>query len=790
MSKLLLTLLLFFLLSPVWLLAQQDSVILKPKKLGVSDIIKPVDNEKEKTKIISGSRFPLAAGELPFSVHVITKEEIRQNGYETLVDALKMAPGIFTSQPGSAIEGETFLMRGLLGNSYTKILVNDIPIKPSFLASMPIGAQLPVREAERIEIIYGAGASLYGADASAGIINIITRQSDKPVYMQADLAVGLGEYSSANVMFGGKWGRDKNILHFFAYGSNAIYEDRLILRDYENNFNPDSYPKLTLNREFYKSLPNYKEEVWGNPTINNIPHLSRKFGFNLKFRRLSLSMEAMTRRDHSSLGLNPVAATYSNPLNYTGETVYRINLNLYKEKETKNRKTDFTFIRYRMDDNASISYVQNNLAVELFNLAKVEANNIDFANADALRPDIYQKYYNKYLSGTRFMYAVSDEYRIEHVRNYRLFKTSSLTLGGNMKYATGVPSTNFLLRPPNDDASIVFINPTTDFLNDTLTFPVLPRYWDNFETNLFGQLFYAGKKFNIAAGFNYSSFAAFNSKELDNEDDLNAQSVFLPRIAGLFKISENIYIRSSWGKAYRTPNVFYNANSYRISYQAPNEITRLPYTRLEAETTTSWESGIRFLTGKDIDLDFTYFINETNNLINYGRRTIEDNDFNYIVDLGYENAKGATIKFRGGTITTGFSLGNKIKGRYNYTWTKSTLNNQGFVENYFLPQYSGKIHQLRLIVQPFKTTSLIFDWRRVKRSEIENPSIDNSQLKFSTVDFVGRYAFTDHFDVYIKITNLGNNRISGIPATRTPDDLYSNSQYAAFTRLGMNYYIE
>ncbi len=788
MVKNLQTLCLIFFVATCMLHAQVDSVSVEAKKLGIFDIIKPVDNEKDKIKIISGSRFPLAAGELPFSVHVITKEEIRQNGYETLVDALKMAPGIFTSQPGSATEGETFLMRGLLGNSYTKILVNDIPIKPSFLASMPIGAQLPVREAERIEVIYGAGASLYGADASAGVINIITRQSDKPVYMQADLAVGLGQYSSANVMFGGKWGKDKNILHYFAYGSNALYENRLIKRDYDKNFNINTYSRLTSNTGGFFNAPpppsNYQEDLTGEPTVNNLPHLSRKFGVNLKFRRLSLSMEIMTRRDHSSLGLNPVAVTYSNPLTYSGETIYRINLNLYKEKENKNRKTDFTFIRYRMDDNASIAYVQNSLAVGLHDLSKVEANKIDIDNPQLYQPAIYQRYYEKYLSGTRFMYAVSDEFRLEHVRNYRLFKKSSLTFGGNLKLTNGVPSTNFLRQPPDDDRTAILIDEDYRFLNDTLIFPISSDYWQSGETNLFGQLFYGHKKFNIAVGFNYSSVA------INSPEDIFLDNVFLPRIAGLYKISDNINIRSSWGRAYRAPNVFYNSNSYLISSNSYSEVIVSPITELQPETSESWETGIRFLSGKSVDFDFTYFIHETNNLINYSRRQVWDNDaLNYNVVFGYLNTKGSGIKFKGGQLTTLVSLGEKTTAKYLYSWTKSELNNQGLVENIFLPQYTAKMHQLRLTYRPFKTTTLIFDYRRVKRNLLEDTNVDEN-IKFATIDFVGRYAFNDHLNVYVKVTNLTNKQFPGIAATRTPDDLFSNTQYGGFTRIGMNYYID
>ena len=788
MVKNLQTLFFIFLIAPDLLYAQVDSVSVEAKKLGIFDIIKPVEEDKGKIKIISGSRFPLAAGEQPFSVHVITKEEIRENAYETLVDVLKMTPGNFTSQPGSAVEGETFLMRGLLGNSYTKILVNDIPIKPSFLASMPIGSQLPVREAERIEIIYGAGASLYGADASAGVINIITRQSDKPVYMQADLAVGNGQYSSANVMFGGKWGKDKNILHYFAYGSNVIYDNRKISRDYDTNFNINNYPRLSpINSVFYDSPPppNFRVSQEGLPSVNNLPHLSRKFGVNLKFRRLSLSLEAMTRRDHSSLGLNPVAVTYSNPLTYTGETVYRANLNLYKEKKNHNRKTDFTFIRYRLDDNASIAYVQNTLARGLFNLARVEANKIDINNPGPHQSVIYNRLYDKYLDGTRYMYAVSDEYRLEYVRNHRLFKTSTLTVGGNAKLTNGVPATSFLLQPPDDDQSVVFIDENYQFINDTLVFPVRPSYWQTGETNLFSQLFYSNKRFNIAVGFNYSSVV------ISSPNDVFIDDVFLPRIAGLLKITEDLNIRSSWGRAYRAPNVFYNSNSYLISSDRQREVSILTDTRLQPETSSSWESGVRLLSGKSIDFDFTYFIHETKDLINYGRQPIigENGDLNYNVIFGYLNTEDSNIKFRGGQFTTSVLAGKKTNGKYMYSWTKSQLDKQGSTENDFLPEYTARMHQFRITYRPFKTTTLILDYRRIKRTLLED--IDNEgDVKFATIDFVGRYAFTDHLNIYVKVTNLTNKRFSGINATRTPDDLIFNTQYAGFTKIGMNYFID
>lgn len=390
--------LLFFiyLCSISFCIAQTDSIALKSKQLGVEDINTPILAD-DKVKIISGSRFPIAAGELPFSVHVITREEIRQNGYETLVDALKMAPGIFSSQPGSGFEGETFLMRGLLGNTYTKILVNDIPIKPSFIASMPIGAQLPIREAERIEIIYGAGAALYGSDASAGIINIITRQSQKPVFMQADLAIGGGEYSSANVMFGGKLGRDKNIIKYFVHGSNTLFENRNIFYDKNNVYAPKNYPLLTRMDTQFVYLPNYAGTA-DEPLLSNTPHRSRKFGLTINYRRLTISADIMNRRDHSAIGLNPVAVSYRNPLNFTGEVIQRFNVNLFKATEKKNRKTDITFLKYRQEDRSSILFVMPNLAVALDNAALAEAYRIDRQDYKSNYVEIFEKNYSRYIN--------------------------------------------------------------------------------------------------------------------------------------------------------------------------------------------------------------------------------------------------------------------------------------------------------------------------------------------------------------------------------------------------------
>ena len=174
--------------------AQNDSMNLRPERLAEPDIL-PLKEQEKKTLVRSATRTATDAADQPFPVYIITSDEILRNGWITLCDVLKNAPSLRVSQPGSALDGETFLMRGLSGNSFAKILINDVPIKPSAAGGMPIGAQLPIRQAERIEILYGPAATIYGADASAGVINIILKETERPLFTQADLRSGASGYS-------------------------------------------------------------------------------------------------------------------------------------------------------------------------------------------------------------------------------------------------------------------------------------------------------------------------------------------------------------------------------------------------------------------------------------------------------------------------------------------------------------------------------------------------------------------------------------------------------------------
>ena len=304
-------------------------------------------------KIISVSRTAKNITDLPFPIYVITHEEIINNGYTTLTDVLKSLPGIRVSQPGTGEYGESFQIRGLPGNQYAKILVNNLPIKPSAVAGMPIGHQLPIRQAERIEVIYGPAAAVYGADAVTGVINIILKEANKGTFVRADIFVGEQKYNYANFTVGGKAGKNRNILEYTIYANKMEHPNIDIFRGYSNTYNPLALMeqqglRVNLNGSIYNPI-SITPEILSDNGLTEQDFISRYYGesyqgsltkplkevtavsghligANLNFRGVGLTYNTMYRKSHSSFGLSPLFYRYDNPQNYWADNIQQLSL--------------------------------------------------------------------------------------------------------------------------------------------------------------------------------------------------------------------------------------------------------------------------------------------------------------------------------------------------------------------------------------------------------------------------------------------------------------------------------
>ena len=126
-------------------------------------------------EVVTASQQAQKIGDAPATVNVITNEQIEKFGWRDLKDVFRATPGIDVSYD---VQGEVrtlVIMRGVPGNQKLLILQDGQRVNPITGERFVYGHNIPLHLYKRIEIVYGPASALYGADAYAGVINLITK---------------------------------------------------------------------------------------------------------------------------------------------------------------------------------------------------------------------------------------------------------------------------------------------------------------------------------------------------------------------------------------------------------------------------------------------------------------------------------------------------------------------------------------------------------------------------------------------------------------------------------------
>lgn len=131
--------------------------------------------DEESVSIATGSTKPLHLA--PAVASVITARELEETGATTLDEALAMVPGLYVGLSPLNRLNPNWSIRGIATDQTPQVLLlrDGVPITHFYNGARPNLFQLPVEGIERIEVIRGPGSAIYGADAFAGVINVITK---------------------------------------------------------------------------------------------------------------------------------------------------------------------------------------------------------------------------------------------------------------------------------------------------------------------------------------------------------------------------------------------------------------------------------------------------------------------------------------------------------------------------------------------------------------------------------------------------------------------------------------
>jgi len=172
--------------------------------------------------VVTANRTETPYYSIASSVTIITSDEISKKHYNTVVDVLREVPGLSIVQQGGQGKIANLFMRGANSN-HTLVFIDGVKVND---ASSPNNAFdfsiLNTSDIEKIEIVRGPQSTLYGSDAIAGVINIITKGFNKNKNYSLSLEGGTNSFFKGNISLNGNYGIVDYYISAAKIGSKGI----------------------------------------------------------------------------------------------------------------------------------------------------------------------------------------------------------------------------------------------------------------------------------------------------------------------------------------------------------------------------------------------------------------------------------------------------------------------------------------------------------------------------------------------------------------------------------------
>ena len=136
--------------------------------------------------VVTASAIPETVESTPATVTVITQKQIEQHVARDLADVLREVPGLTISRTGSPGKATSLFTRGA-NSTHTLVLWNGIEINNPYFAGYDWG-RFSTAGVQQVEVVRGPYSALYGSDAVAGVVNVLTNPVKSGV--RGDFEVG------------------------------------------------------------------------------------------------------------------------------------------------------------------------------------------------------------------------------------------------------------------------------------------------------------------------------------------------------------------------------------------------------------------------------------------------------------------------------------------------------------------------------------------------------------------------------------------------------------------------
>ncbi len=443
--------------------------------------------------IATGRKQPIAKA--PAVASVITSSDIRAIGAKDITEALELVPGLHVSKKAGGYE-PIFVVRGIFSefNPQVLILINGSPITSLLFGNRgEVWAGMPVEAISRIEVIRGPGSAVYGADAFAGTINIVTKNSSEIDGAEMGVMASTFNTVRAWAQYGGAIDDWELSLSLEVLDTNGQSEE------------VNSDIQSILDQAFFTTASLAPEGI-------NLGRKSLDFRLDVSNGIWRLRAGYQARRDvqsgaGASQALDPIGEGESDRLNF-----------------------DITYQNKNLEDweiEVKASYFDVSIETDLVLFPPGAFNTIfpgGFPDGVIGKPDVYERHYRFDTSGfyTGFDghdirlgagYHYQDQYRIEETKNFMTAITPAgalpVPLGGLIDVSDIAPFNREEVR----EVSYLFIQDEWKLIRD----------W------------------SLTAGVRYDHYSDFG-------DTVN------PRFALVWDTANNLTTKLLYGRAFRAPS--------------------------------------------------------------------------------------------------------------------------------------------------------------------------------------------------------------------------------------------
>jgi outer membrane receptor protein involved in Fe transport len=517
-------------------------------------------------KVTTASRTAQELGITPATVLLVTKDQIKMRGYQSLLDVLLDLPDVKVDDKMYSGIRNSFTIRGTQGSEKLVILLDGIAISTPSGDALPIIENYPVHMAEQIVIVFGPASALYGANAVSGVINIISKKTPRNKNLQVEASA-----------LGGTYG----------YTNTTLYLAKKIT---------DNLSFVASGQYSYDKQPDYSK-VWSDDSLVNTSSL--KTGV---FNTIYGPMAPET----------PVSSKYEAPLEAW---------NLYAAV----RDNHFSLSYFRNYTKIPTGY-GNNTNNAVFNKGVYMGQTVGvlngtyklsfgrFSSTSMLTSSEYEldprsNYRNLYTGmEPAYKYAASSMVKIEELMTYKASGKLNITAGASLEKYNSTPQSGDLKAPVDNDSYLAgsYVGTESYYRPQGLQAQFYNIRFTN--TGAYVQAQYSPEKnVHFTVGARY---------------DVNSRygSTFNPRLGLVYKPFEKTTIKVLYGSAFLAPTPS-DAYVHYGSFDTPDSgrtyhsyFLHLPNPGLKPIKSKNFELNLRQYITENMSFSVNGYFNELSNL--------------------------------------------------------------------------------------------------------------------------------------------------------------------------------